>query len=197
VSISVLNYGAGNLRSITNLLDYNSLDYTIIKTREEIENADILILPGVGHFGQLMDYLEENNLKESLMNHIKTEKPYLGICLGLQILFQSSEEAPGKAGLGVFPGKVLKFTQGKVPQMGWNKLQVTSKDSMLTEEYVYFVNSYYVYTEKEDIIASRTNYYIDFVSGVQSKNLLAVQFHPEKSGKVGGKLVKRWLDHVS
>jgi imidazole glycerol phosphate synthase glutamine amidotransferase subunit len=115
----------------------------------------------------------------------------------LQILFQSSEEAPGKAGLGVFPGKVLKFTQGKVPQMGWNKLQVTSKDSMLTEEYVYFVNSYYVYTEKEDIIASRTNYYIDFVSGVQSKNLLAVQFHPEKSGKVGGKLVKRWLDHVS
>ncbi len=197
MSVSVLNYGAGNLKSITNLLDYIKANYQIIQTRKEIEESETLILPGVGHFGQLIDYLDTNNLKSVLIDYIKSGKPYLGICLGLQILFESSEEAPGKKGLDVFPGKVLRFKHGKVPQIGWNKLVSCSENSLLRDDYVYFVNSYYVDTDKDSIIASKTDYYIDFVSGIQNDNLLAVQFHPEKSGKAGGEMVKRWLNHVS
>lgn len=197
MTISILNYGAGNLKSITNVLDYLSLNYQIISSVEEIEEANILILPGVGHFGQLMDHFDKHNLSQALVKHIQEGKPYLGICLGMQILFESSEEAPDKSGLKIFPGKVLKFTQGKVPQIGWNKLVVSPDNQFLQEDYVYFVNSYYVDCYDENIIASKTNYYVNFVSGVQKENILAVQFHPEKSGTAGCKMIKRWLEYVS
>ena len=116
--LSILNYGAGNLKSITNLLDYIDTDYKIISTRQEIKDSSIIILPGVGHYGQLMDHFNSNDLTEELINFIKSGKPYLGICLGMQILFESSEEAPDKKGLGIFQGHVVKFQQGKVPQIG-------------------------------------------------------------------------------
>lgn len=197
MDISILDYGAGNLKSITNVLDFLSTKYQIISTSSEIEQSDIIILPGVGHFGQLIDHFNNNELSSSLINHIKQGKPYLGICLGMQILFEESEEAPGKPGLNIFPGRVRKFNQGKVPQIGWNILKVTENNSFLENDYFYFVNSYYVDSYNEDIVASKTNYYIDFVSGVQHNNVLAMQFHPEKSGAAGCKIIKRWLEYVS
>ncbi|MGD9580149.1 MAG: imidazole glycerol phosphate synthase subunit HisH [Vampirovibrionia bacterium] len=197
MSLSILNYGAGNLKSITNLLEYTNTEYKIITSKEEIETSDILILPGVGHFDQLMDYFTQNELITPLKNYINSGKPYLGICLGMQILFESSEEAPDRKGLNIFPGKVIRFQQGKVPQIGWNKLNVSPDCKLLTEDYVYFVNSYCIQTDKTDIIAATTNYYIDFVSAVEYKNIFAMQFHPEKSGKVGGEIIKRWLQNVN
>lgn len=197
MSLSILNYGAGNLKSITNLLEFIDVKYNIITTREEIEESNILILPGVGHFDQLMDYFTQNDLIKPLKTYINSGKPYLGICLGMQILFETSEEAPDRKGLEIFSGKVVKFNQGKVPQIGWNKLNVSPNCHLLTEDYVYFVNSYCVQTNNTDIIAATTNYYTDFVSAVEQDNIFAVQFHPEKSGEVGSEIIKRWLKHVN
>ena len=197
MNLSILNYGAGNLKSITNLLELINVEYKIITSKEEIEQSDALILPGVGHFGQLMDYFTQNDLIDPLKTYINSGKPYLGICLGMQILFESSEEAPDRKGLKIFPGQVIKFSQGKVPQIGWNNLNVSPDCSLLTEDYVYFVNSYCIQTDRKDIIAATTNYYIDFVSAVEHNNIFAVQFHPEKSGKVGTEIIKRWLNNVN
>lgn len=196
MSISILDYGAGNLRSITNLMDYLAFDYKIIKTPTELDNSHIVILPGVGHFGQLMDHLSQKNLNEPLKNHILSGKPYLGICLGLQILFESSEEAPNKKGLSIFKGNISRFTKGKVPQIGWNKLEILNNSPILQPGFVYFVNSYCLKTEEEAIIAAKTNYYDDFISAIQKDKLLAVQFHPEKSGEFGCNIVKRWIEYV-
>lgn len=197
MNLSILNYGAGNLKSITNLLEYINVEYKIITSKEEIEESSALILPGVGHFDQLMDYFTQNDLVNPLKQFINSGKPYLGICLGMQILFETSEEAPDRKGLEIFPGKVVRFNQGKVPQIGWNKLNVSPNCNLLTEDYVYFVNSYCIQTDHTDIIAATTDYYINFVSAIEHDNTFAVQFHPEKSGKVGADIIKRWLKNVN
>lgn len=197
MKLSILNYGAGNLRSITNVLDYLNARYEIIDKKEHICAAEVLILPGVGHFEQLMIHLEKNDLIDALKDYLKSGKPYFGICLGMQILFDSSEEAPDKKGLGILPGKVIRFTEGKVPQIGWNKINVASEQKIIKEGYVYFVNSYCVVSEDENIIAAKTNYYREFVSAVQKDNIFATQFHPEKSGQFGVDTVRRWLEYVN
>ncbi|MEW5821894.1 MAG: imidazole glycerol phosphate synthase subunit HisH [Cyanobacteriota bacterium] len=197
MSLSILDYGAGNLKSIINVLEYLNYKYKIITSTSEINNSKILLLPGVGHFGQLMNHFSASNLIEPLKDYIQSDKPFLGICLGMQILFESSEEAPGEKGLCIFPGKVVKFTKGKVPQIGWNRISITPGNKILTEDYFYFVNSYCVKTDNKEIIAATTDYYDTFVSAVEKKNLLAMQFHPEKSGKAGLKVIKRWLEHVN
>ena len=192
--ITILDYGAGNLKSVTNILEYLKCEYTVTDKKEDIKNAEKIILPGQGHFGQFMNALSDKGLSEILVEKIKTGTPFLGICLGIQILFEQSEEAPEMKGLGILPGSVIKFTQGKVPQIGWNKLETTANNSVLTNDYVYFVNSYHVVSEDKSIVSAYANYHIDFVTAIEYKNIFAFQFHPEKSGKVGYEFLKKWIE---
>ncbi len=193
MKLTVLDYGAGNLKSITNMLDSFELRYIITDKKEDIINAERLIFPGVGNFGQVMAALEAKDLTESLISTVKSGVPFLGICLGLQVLFEESEEAPNVKGLGILKGNVIKFTQGKVPQIGWNQLIPTENNSILTPEYVYFVNSFYANPQDKSVISAYSNYYIDYTAAVEHENITAFQFHPEKSGNVGYGYVKKWL----
>jgi len=190
----VLDYGAGNLKSVTNILDKLGCSYKLTDKKEEILEADKIILPGQGHFGQFMESLNSKGLTNALINKINSGVPFLGVCLGIQVLFKESEEAPGIKGLGIFPSKVVRFTEGKVPQIGWNKLKTTKNNSILTDDYVYFVNSYHVVPENKEIVSAYSDYYIDFVASIEHKNIFAFQFHPEKSGEVGFKFFKRWIE---
>ncbi|MDO8741415.1 MAG: imidazole glycerol phosphate synthase subunit HisH [Candidatus Woesearchaeota archaeon] len=190
--IGIIDCGTGNLNSVKNALDYLRTKSKVVNTPEEIENADAIILPGVGAFGFVMDNLRDKGLEMPIRNSIKDGKPFLGICLGLQALFEESEESKGVKGLGIFKGKAVKFSKGKVPQVGWNKV-IPTKKGIFRESYFYFVNSYYVVPEEKEIVAATTDYFGSFVSGIQYKNVAAVQFHPEKSGKSGLELLRRWL----
>ncbi|OGI01694.1 MAG: imidazole glycerol phosphate synthase, glutamine amidotransferase subunit [Candidatus Melainabacteria bacterium GWF2_37_15] len=191
--ITILDYGAGNLKSVTNILEVLNCEYTVTDKKEDIINAEKLILPGQGHFGQFMEALNKKDLSTCLVEKIKSGIPFLGICLGIQVLFEESEEAPGIKGLGIFKGKCVRFTQGKVPQIGWNKLQTTANNSVLTEDYVYFVNSYHVVPEDKSIVSAYASYNVDFVASLEHKNIFAFQFHPEKSGKVGYGFLKNFM----
>jgi len=189
--IAIIDYGAGNLSSVKNAFDFLGVESKITNNSKEILTADRIVFPGVGSFGTMMKKLQENNLEIPIKKAISNGVPFLGICLGMQMLFEESEESPGVKGLGVLKGKVKKFTQGKVPQVGWNKVKST-KTNLLENSYYYFVNSYYVKPE-ENVILGKTNYFKEFVSAVQKKNIIGVQFHPEKSGEIGLKFIKRWL----
>lgn len=193
--IAIIDYGAGNLTSVKNALDFLKADARIVSTPEEIAKADKIILPGVGAFGFMMNNLRERKLERPILKAINDKKPFLGICLGMQVLFEKSEETPGIKGLCVFKGKAIKFKRGKVPQIGWNKIipSKESNNSIFKRDYVYFVNSYYVIPENKNLIAARTDYEESFVSAIQYKNITAMQFHPEKSGKDGLELLRRWL----
>ncbi|MFH0702824.1 MAG: imidazole glycerol phosphate synthase subunit HisH [bacterium] len=193
MELTVLDYGAGNLKSITNMLDAFGYSYKITDKKEDLLNSERLIFPGVGNFAQVMEALESKNLTENLIKAIKSGIPFLGICLGLQVLFDESEEAPGIKGLGIFPGRIIRFTQGKVPQIGWNKLKTTANNSILTDDYVYFVNSYHAVPDNPDIVSAYSNYYINFTASIEYKNIIGVQFHPEKSGETGYGYINKWL----
>ena len=190
--IAIIDYGAGNLKSVKNALDYLNVDNMIADKPKDILKADMLILPGDGSFGYMMENLEKKNLITTIKNFIKSGKPFLGICLGLQGLFEESEESPKVKGLSIFKGKVVKFRKGKVPQIGWNKI-FTKQKNIFREDFMYFVNSYYVVPKDNSIIATVTDYNGNFVSAIKSNNVTAMQFHPEKSGKAGIELLKRWL----
>lgn len=191
--ITIIDYEAGNLKSICNMLDFLDEKYKISSNPREIETAERIIFPGQGHFAQAMKNLENKNLITPIKTAIENNAKFLGICLGLQILFDRSEESPETKGLGVIKGEVKKFTQGKIPQIGWNKIQTTPSNSYLLDDYFYFVNSYYVVPEDKNVISSTCNYGIDFCSSIEYKNLTAVQFHPEKSSDAGIKFFKNWL----
>jgi imidazole glycerol phosphate synthase glutamine amidotransferase subunit len=190
--IAIIDYGAGNLNSVKNTLDYLGIKSTITNNRAEIESAERIILPGVGSFGAMMQNLRERELDITLKNLISKGIPFFGICLGLQALFEKSEESPGIKGLEVFKGKVLRFQNGKIPQIGWNKV-LPIKNGFFSEDFFYFINSYYVCPGDNDIIAAKTDYFGEFASAIQYKNITATQFHPEKSGKAGIELFRRWL----
>ena len=190
--IAIVDYGAGNLKSVKNALDYLKVDSRITDNPREIQEAEKLILPGDGSFGYMMKNLQKKGLVKPIKDFIKSNKPFLGICLGLQGLFESSEESPNVKGLSIFKGKVIKFRKGKVPQIGWNKI-VSKKRNIFKNYFMYFVNSYYIVPEDSSIIATMTDYNGMFVSAIQSNNVTAMQFHPEKSGKDGIELLKRWL----
>lgn len=197
MTITVLDYGAGNLKSITNMLDSLGCDYLVSDEKEDIKAAKKLIFPGVGNFDQVMEALKINDLTETLVEVIKSGIPFLGICLGLQVLFEESEEAPNIKGLGIFPGKVVRFTEGKVPQIGWNRLETTQNNSILTDDYVYFVNSYHVVPEDPAIISAYSDYHIKFTASIETGNIIGVQFHPERSGEVGKNILKNWLERYN
>ncbi len=194
--ITLLDYGAGNLKSVTNILEFLNCEYIVTDKKEDIINAEKIIMPGQGHFGQFMGALKNTGLAECLVEKIKSGTPFLGICLGIQVLFEESAEAPGVRGLGIFPGRCERFTKGKIPQIGWNRLKTTGNNSVLSDDYVYFVNSYHVVPDDKGIISAYANYYDDFVASIEHENVFAFQFHPEKSGKVGQGILKKWVERV-
>lgn len=192
----IVDYESGNLRSVANMLTFLNLPYTISSDKNEILNAKRIIFPGQGHFAQAMGNLEKKGLVDVIKEACERQIPFLGICIGLQILFEKSEEAPNTKGLGILKGEVKRFTKGKIPQVGWTKITTTNNNSYLDNDYFYFVNSYYVKPEDESIISATYNYYGDFCASVQTKNITAVQFHPEKSASAGLKFFKNWLEII-
>lgn len=198
--VTLLDYGAGNVRSIRNAIKKHGYSIKDVYGPEDILNADKLIFPGVGSFGSAMEKLFEEDLVEPLREYIRSGKPFLGICLGLQTLFEGSEESPDIPGLGIIRGKVKRFDGAlSVPMIGWNGINI-KKDSPLFEGYngekLYFVHSYRAIPEKynSDWILTTTDYGGEFISGVQKENVAAVQFHPEKSGDPGLRILKNFLE---
>lgn len=199
MDITVLDYGAGNVRSLTNAIQ--SLGYKIrfVQNPADIEQAEILVFPGVGAFGEIMHVLNEKKLVGPLRTYLQQNKPFLGICLGLQVLFEESEEAPGVNGLGFLHGKVMRFrTHLSVPHIGWNGLKARKPSPIFSglrgDEKVYFVHSYHVVPEDPSVVLTTTDYGKEFASSIQCGNIIATQFHPEKSGDVGLKILKNFLD---
>ena len=191
--IVIIDYGAGNVKSLGNMLEFLGYAYEITDDREKILKAKKIIFPGQGHFEQAMKKLNDKNLPCTIKQAIDNGADFLGICLGLQVLFEKSEEAPNVEGLSIFKGEVKKFQTGKTPQIGWNEIKTTKANTYLDDDYFYFVNSYYVAPEDKNIISSITNYHIDFCSSILKDNVCAVQFHPEKSSEAGIKFFKKWL----
>lgn len=189
----IVDYNAGNLKSIGNMLTYLGEDFLISSQSSDLKNAKRIIFPGQGHFRQAVENLQKKDLIDPIKAAITAGKPFLGICLGLQILFEKSEEAPDFEGLCILKGEVKKFTKGKVPQIGWNRIKTTKNNSFLKDDFFYFVNSFYVVPQDKNIISSVTNYNIEFCSSIQKDNLTAVQFHPEKSAKAGMEFFKLWI----
>ena len=196
--IVLVDYGMGNLRSVEKAFEARGARPKITSSISEIEKADKIILPGVGAFGQAMQELKKRKLIAPLKEKILSGTPYLGLCLGLQLLFSTSEEADEK-GLGVLPGKVKRFRGDlKVPHMGWNTLSVKKKDSPLMKgvrstDHFYFVHSYYAVSDEKETISSTTRYGIEFCSSVWKDNIFATQFHPEKSQENGLRLVENFI----
>jgi glutamine amidotransferase len=191
--ITILDYGGGNLKSVANILEFLGHEYLVTDKKVDIQRAERIILPGQGHFGQVMQALNKKGLIKCLTEQINSGTPFLGICIGIQVLFEESEEAPGVEGLGIIPGKVIRFTRGKIPQIGWNQLKITPINSVLANDYVYFVNSYHVVPENKNIVSAYSEYHTNFVAAIECRNIFAFQFHPEKSGSVGQTFFKRWL----
>ena len=204
--IAVIDYGMGNLRSVQKALEHVGAKVVVTNDPNLIISADSVVLPGVGAFKDCMANLNQLKLVDLIRKFIDGGKPFLGICLGLQVLFEESEEYGPVAGLGILPGKVLKFTSAssetkggppiKIPHIGWNNIEVKKKvplfDKLGTESYFYFVHSYYVVPEDQSMVATITNYGVEFVSGIQYKNIYAFQFHPEKSQTMGLSLLERF-----
>ena len=197
--IAIIDYGAGNLQSVKKAFDFIGAESVITDNPEIINACDRILLPGVGSFGDAMDSMAKSGLVETVKQNALSGKPFLGICLGLQLLFEESEESPGVKGLGIFKGKIKKFSSDmglKIPHIGWNSLEIKQKDTLFKNvpenSYVYFVHSYYLHAEDESDIATVTNYGIDFHSAVGKNNVFATQFHPEKSGDVGLQILKNF-----
>lgn len=193
--IDVIDYGGGNLGSITRCLDRLEAEYRITGANNPPKGDHPLLFPGVGAFGAAMGNLNQSGMAGLIRQLVKEGTPYLGICIGLQVLFDSSEEAPGIQGLGLLPGKVVQFTQGKVPQVGWN--WVEAKQANWPSGYVYFVNSYFPQPESSKAALYEAHYFGLFTAAVRQDNITAFQFHPEKSDAFGQSLIERWLNDVS
>ena len=196
--IAIINYGMGNLRSVQAGLEHVGQEAFITDDPKEVANAPAVVLPGVGAFGDAITRLEETGLGDAFREAVRSGKPCLGICLGLQLLFSESEEGGLYRGLDIIPGKVVRFSnQLKVPHMGWNQLDIRKPDMLIfngipDESYMYFVHSYYVQPEDPEVIATATDYGISFTSMIAKDNLFATQFHPEKSQAVGLQLLRNF-----
>ncbi len=198
--ISIIDYGMGNLRSVEKALEGMGFETRLISTPDETADAGKLILPGVGAFGDAMKGLTDRGLVEPLRAHAASGKPLFGICLGMQILFESSEEDPGVGGLGILKGTVLRFERNelKVPHMGWNNLRIAPDSRWFsglgTEPYVYFVHSYYVRPEDPAVSAATAEYGLTFTAGVEAGNVGGTQFHPEKSQATGLRILRNFAE---
>jgi imidazole glycerol-phosphate synthase subunit HisH len=201
--IALLDYGSGNLRSVQKALLKVGADVRLVQKPDEIGDAHAMVLPGVGAFDDCINALRKQHLLEAARDFIKSGKPFLGICVGYQALFEKSEEFNScAAGLEVFKGKVVRFPDKsglKVPQIGWNQLEITRRDCPLyrgidSGSYVYFVHSFFPQPEDGSIVATRTDYGSPFASSVWRDNVYATQFHPEKSQRIGLQLLKNFVD---
>lgn len=197
--IAIIDYDAGNLRSVEKAFAHLGEEAFITREEKEIMRADHVVLPGVGAFGDAMEKLNHYGLVEVIRKVVQAGQPFLGICLGLQLLFERSEESPGVEGLGIMSGEVVRIPAAeglKIPHIGWNSLSV-KKGSVLfegipDEPYVYFVHSYYLKARNENEVAATADYGVRLHVSVERKNLFACQFHPEKSGEVGLAILKNF-----
>ncbi|WP_299462368.1 imidazole glycerol phosphate synthase subunit HisH [uncultured Gimesia sp.] len=197
--ITIVDYGMGNLRSVQKAFEKVGVEATVCSKPETISQATKLVLPGVGAFRDAIQALKTQSLVEPILEHVNSGKPFLGICLGLQLLFDVSYEDGEYEGLGIIPGKVVRFEEQpdlKIPHMGWNQIERTAAHPILADipehEYFYFVHSYYVVPENESDVAAWTDYGCRFASMVARDNIVASQFHPEKSQNAGLKLLQNF-----
>jgi imidazole glycerol-phosphate synthase subunit HisH len=199
--IGIVDYDIGNLRSVQKAVQFVGGEAVFVRTPEEIARVDALILPGVGAFGDCVRCLHKSGMWDDVLAWAKSEKPFFAICVGYQMLFESSEEAPGEKGLGLFAGEVRKFSEKhglKIPQIGWNTVKLKQGENPLLNgisdgDYVYFVHSYYVAPKDASLVAMETTYGDTFAAAVARGNLLATQFHPEKSQRAGLQMLKNFV----
>ena len=201
--IAVIDYGAGNLKSVNKAFKFIGCDTVITRDKDIIMKADGAVLPGVGSFGDAVNTIDEHKIRDTIIECTKSNKPFLGICLGLQLLFPSSDESPQAKGLGILDGTVTKIPSGKglkIPHIGWNSLNIKKQDGIFKDieqnSYVYFVHSYYLNATDKNIVSSQTDYGVTIDASVAKDNIFATQFHPEKSGEVGLKMLKNFADIV-
>jgi len=197
--IAVIDYDAGNLMSVYKALKYLGEEAIITSDPKEILAADKAILPGVGAFGEAMDKMRERGLIDTVKEFASSGKPFLGICLGLQLLFDESDESVGVSGLSILPGKIIRIPDNdglKIPQIGWNSLEINENSRLFkgikNGSYVYFVHSYYLKAKNPSDVAATTEYGVNIHAAVERGNVFACQFHPEKSGEVGLKILSNF-----
>jgi len=199
--IVIVDYGMGNLRSVGKAFLSQGIDASVTRDPGEIARADGLVLPGVGAFGDCMKNLAEYGLTDPIKEHVDSGKPFLGICLGLQVLFEGSDESPDVPGLGILEGSVVRFSPSeeerlKVPHMGWNRVSIKKESSVLAGipdgSWFYFVHSYYPDPKDPGVIAVTSNYGVEFTAAVARDNLFACQFHPEKSSADGLRILRNF-----
>jgi len=194
---TIVDYGAGNLRSVQNTLDKLNAKYEVTNNPQLVRTAAKIILPGVGHFGQMIRAIDHLGLREPLIEKIQSGIPFLGICVGLQCLFEKSEESPGSAGLGIFGGAIERFHgDARIPHMGWNSLAPVRDSRLLNglpeNAFTYFAHSYYA--PVNDATVASCNYIHPFSAVLETDNIHAVQFHPEKSGPAGLRVMENFLN---
>lgn len=199
--IAIIDYDAGNLKSVEKALLFLGEQVQVTQDRETILRADKVILPGVGNFGDAMEKLRARRLDEVIHQVVEKGSPFLGICLGLQLLFERSDEAPGVLGLGILKGEILRIPDGeglKIPHIGWNSLTLQNGGrlfrNMEEEPYVYFVHSYYLRAEEEGIVKATAQYGVSIHASVEQGNVFACQFHPEKSSRTGLQILKNFAE---
>ena len=201
--IALLDYGAGNLRSVEKALRFVGGNVRLVQSPDGMKNASAVVLPGVGAFDDCVNAMQRQELLEATREFVGTGRPFLGICIGYQALFERSEEFDSSAtGLGLFAGKVVRFPDGqklKIPQIGWNQIQIVQPECPVFSgvengSHVYFVHSFYPQPEDDSIAATRTTYGVDFISAVWRENVFATQFQPEKSQKVGLKILENFVN---
>ena len=198
--IAIIDYDAGNIKSVEKALHYLGEETTVTRDPQTLLNADKVILPGVGSFGQAMENLHTYGLVPVIHEIVEKKTPFLGICLGLQLLFESSEETPGVEGLGILKGKIVKIPPApglKIPHMGWNSLHFQNNGRLFQgipeQTYVYFVHSYYLKAEERQLVSAQTEYGVKIDAAIQRGNAFATQFHPEKSGRVGLQMLRNFM----
>lgn len=198
--VAIIDYDAGNIKSVEKAFTALGESAVITRDREEILSAEKVILPGVGAFGDAMEKLRRYRLDEVIKEVVARQTPFLGICLGLQLLFESSEETPGVDGLGILEGKIVKIPDHmglKVPQIGWNSLKFPNRGKLFQgiddDSYVYFVHSYYLQAKEPEIVTATTEYAVEIHASVEKANVFACQFHPEKSSDVGLRILQNFV----
>lgn len=199
--IAIVDYDAGNIKSVEKALQFLGQEPVVTRDKETLLQAEKVIVPGVGAFGDAMGKMHQYGLVEVLREIAAKGTPLLGICLGLQLFFESSEETPGVEGLGLLPGKIVRIPDKegfKIPHMGWNSIQINPTSRLLKgiEEgaYVYFVHSYYLQAENEADVAATTDYVVNIHAAAEHENIFATQFHPEKSGEIGLRILKNFIE---
>ena len=198
--IAIIDYDAGNIKSVEKALEFLGEKAVITRDRDVIMSSDKVILPGVGSFGDAMNKIREYNLDKVIYDYVDSGKPFLGICLGLQLLYKTSEESPDAVGLGILDGEILRIPDApglKIPQIGWNSLKYPNEGRLFKgikeDSYVYFVHSYYLEAEDEKIVTATTDYATLIHASVEKDNVFACQFHPEKSSDAGMTLLENYL----